>query len=48
LNERVALSTSLIWHQFLDRTVRDSVQQPTMNGVYTDHRRYLTLDLEVH
>jgi len=47
LSDRVALSTSLFWHQFLDRTVRDNVQQPTMNGVYTDHRRYFTLDLEV-
>jgi hypothetical protein len=28
--------------------VRDSIQQPSVNGVYTDHRRYLTLDLEVH
>lgn len=45
--EQLALSGSFIWHQFLDQTVHDSVQQPTVNGVYTDQRQYFNLNLEV-
>jgi len=48
LSERISLTSSFFWHHFPERTVRDSIQQPSVNGVYTDHRRYLTLDLEVH
>lgn len=45
--EQIALVGSFIWHQFLDQTVDNSIQQPTVNGVYTDQRQYLALDLEV-
>ncbi|MCA9539146.1 MAG: outer membrane protein transport protein [Myxococcales bacterium] len=48
LTAELSLSASFIWQQFADVTVRDSVQQPTTNGRYTDARQYATLDLEVH
>lgn len=47
LNESLSLSGSFMWQQFEDVTVRDSVQKPTTNGMYTDARQYLTLDVEV-
>lgn len=47
LSDRLALSTSFIWHQYLDQTVKNSIQTPTSNGKYTDARQYLSIDLEV-
>jgi len=47
LNESLSLSSSFFWQQFEDVTVRNSVQKPTTNGIYTDARQYLTFDVEV-
>ena len=47
LSERLALTSSFIWHQFADVRVEDSIQAPTQNGDYTDRRLYLTVDLEI-
>ncbi|MBV72261.1 MAG: hypothetical protein CMH52_13125 [Myxococcales bacterium] len=47
LTDSVNLSASFTWQQFVDVDVRNSVQQPTMNGYYTDARQYVTIDLEV-
>ena len=47
LSERFMLSVSFTWKQFKDVEVRNSIQEPTMNGYYTDNRQYGTVDLEV-
>ena len=47
LTEAVKLAASFTWQQFIDVEVRNSIQQPTMNGYYTDARQYVTFDLEV-
>lgn len=47
LSKHLDLTAHFIWHQYADVEVLDSIQEPTMNGYYTDQRQYLTLDLEV-
>ena len=47
LSEHLALTTSFIVHEFVDVEVTNSIQGPPQNGLYTDHRQYLTVDLEV-
>ena len=47
LSEHVGVTLGYIFHQFLDVTVDNSIQQPRMNGRYTDQRHYATVDLEV-
>lgn len=47
LTKHLDLTTHFIWHQYADVEVLDSIQEPTMNGYYTDQRQYLTVDLEV-
>ena len=47
LSERFKLSVSFTWQQFKDVEVRNSIQEPAMNGYYTDNRQYGTVDLEV-
>ena len=41
----VRLDVSFIWQQFMDVSVSESIQKPTMNGHYTDQRQYVALDL---
>lgn len=47
LSDALTLTSSFIWHQYIDVEVLDSIQEPTMNGYYTDQRQYLTVDLEI-
>ena len=46
LTESVHLGASFTWQQFMDVTVKESAQEPAMNGEYTDQRQFLTVDLE--
>ena len=47
LTESVHLGASFTWQQFMDVTVKESAQEPAMNGEYTDQRQFLTVDLGV-
>ncbi len=47
LTEQLKLTASYWWHQFHEVEVTDSIQEPTVNGTYTDRRQYVTVDLEV-
>jgi long-chain fatty acid transport protein len=47
LSERVRLDVSLSWQQFFDVTVTESIQDPIVNGDYTDRRQFLAVDLGV-
>ena len=45
LTPSLELHSSFMWQHFFERAVTNSAQKPTLNGVYTDERQYLTLDL---
>lgn len=46
-SETLKTHVAFVWQAFANVTVTDSKQAPTTNGRYTDHRQFLTVDMEV-
>jgi long-subunit fatty acid transport protein len=46
-SETLSTHVALVWQAFANVTVTDSRQAPSTNGRYTDHRQFLTIDMEV-
>ena len=46
LTTSLSLHTTFFYQHFFDQTINNSKQSPTTNGDYTDHRQYLTLNLQ--
>ena len=46
-SETLKTHVAFVWQAFANVTVTDSQQAPTTNGRYTDHRQFLTVDMEV-
>ncbi|MGB0646367.1 MAG: OmpP1/FadL family transporter [Bradymonadia bacterium] len=46
-SETLKTHIAFVWQAFADVTVTDSQQMPLTNGRYTDHRQFLTVDMEI-
>ncbi len=45
-NQNFSISSSFFYQYYFKQTVTQSIQKPHANGTYTDHRQYLTLNLQ--